>query len=174
MAEVLEAPRETSTVLFEWSKSMEIGIDEIDDQHQELVVLLNRLFVSMVQREREKATIEILDALIDYTKTHFTLEEQLMRDAKYEAQEYALHQRAHRDFIEKVDAAARKSLVEGKSVSFEMIHFLKHWLREHILVSDRQFADAVLRAGYVPARRPPVMPSMTPAGEVPRPWWKLW
>lgn len=154
---------------------MKVGIEEIDDQHRDLVDLLNRLFVSVVRRDRDQATIEILDALIDYTKTHFTLEEQLMRDTKYDAHEYAVHQQAHRDFIDKVGAAAHKSLVEGKSVSFEMIHFLKHWLRDHILVADRQFAQAVLAAGYVFPKRTAVIPNR-PAEkpEDSKPWWRLW
>lgn len=52
---------------------MSVGIQEIDSQHKVLIDILNRLFVSIVNRENSTVITEVLDALIDYTKTHFEL-----------------------------------------------------------------------------------------------------
>lgn len=165
-----------NSLFFEWSDAMSVGIPEIDKQHRELVSLLNRLFVSVVQRDKEVVAVQILDALIDYSKTHFVLEERLMQETGYDADEYALHQRTHQEFIDKVGAVAQKNLVEGKSISFEMIQFLKHWLRDHILVADMRYAEAAKAAGVVVANW-----SVSASETVrirqkaqPRPWWKVW
>lgn len=165
-------------VFFEWTDAMSVGIAEIDNQHKILVDILNRLFVAVVKRENEQTTIEILDTLVDYTKTHFGLEEQLLQDAKYDATEFAAHQREHRAFIEKISAAASKHLVEGKSVSFEIINFLKHWLQEHILVTDKKYAAALQKSNFSTARWTDLASTAmtTKQEETPKrkQWWKIW
>lgn len=155
---------------------MSVGIAEIDEQHQELVNLLNRLFVSVVQRDKEVVAVQILDALIDYSKTHFVLEEQLMRRTGYDAEEYATHKQAHQDFIDKVGAAAQKNLIEGKSISFEMIQFLKHWLRDHILGADMRYAATAKGAGVAVADWGVSASAILQAEQAskPKPWWKVW
>jgi hemerythrin len=135
-------------VFFPWTDAMSVGIVEIDEQHKILVGILNRLFSALVQRESHEVTAEILDTLVDYTNTHFALEEKLMQDAGYDPVEFAAHLREHRAFIEKINDAADQHLAEGKSVSFEITSFLKRWLRDHILVTDKKYAFALQDAGY--------------------------
>lgn len=163
---------------FEWTESMSVGIAEIDEQHKMLVDILNRLFLAVVQRESHEITIEILDTLVDYTKTHFGLEERLLLDAKYDAAEFAAHQREHRAFVGKISEAASKHLVEGKSVSFEIINFLKRWLREHILVTDKKYAVALKNAGYSTQAWTDLANSAMTAKQAETPkrkqWWKVW
>ncbi|MDO8890895.1 MAG: bacteriohemerythrin [Sulfurimicrobium sp.] len=163
---------------FVWSDTMNTGIMEIDDQHKMLVGILNRLFHAVVQRENNEITIEILDTLVDYTKTHFGLEEKLLQDAGYNPTEFAAHQQEHRAFIEKISNAANKHLVEGKSVSFEIINFLKHWLQEHILITDKKYAEALKSAGYCSkdwtnfANNAMANKQQTTPKQ--KHWWKLW
>jgi len=66
-------------VFFKWSPDYSVNIKTIDDQHRELVNILNRLFVAVSKREGDKVIAGILDALMSYTQTHFALEERLMR-----------------------------------------------------------------------------------------------
>jgi hemerythrin len=165
-------------VFFAWSDAMSVGINEIDEQHKTLVDILNRLFHAVVQRESNEITIEILDTLVDYTKTHFGLEEKLLLDAGYNPTEFAAHQREHRAFIEKISLAANKHLVEGKSVSFEIINFLKHWLQDHILVTDKKYADALKSAGYSTKTwtdfASNAMATKQAETSQRKKWWKIW
>ena len=66
-------------VFFKWSPDYSVNIKTIDDQHQELVNILNRLFIAVSKREGDKVIAGILDALMSYTQTHFALEERLMQ-----------------------------------------------------------------------------------------------
>lgn len=167
-----------SKVFFAWSDAMSVGIAEIDEQHKTLVDILNRLFVAVVQRESNQITIEILDTLVDYTKTHFGLEEKLLQDAGYDPVEFAAHQREHHAFVEKISAAANKHLVEGKSVSFEIINFLKHWLQDHILVTDKKYASALQGTGFSTKAWTDFASSTMTAKQEATPkrkqWWKVW
>jgi len=164
---------------FEWSDNMSVDIAEIDTQHKMLIDILNRLFMSVMNREQNTVTTEVLDALIDYTKTHFELEERLMLDAGYDPMAYAAHCTTHQEFIDKVGNAARKFLVEEKTVSFELINFLKHWLRDHILVTDQKYAAALRDQGYVThaweTSANSLMTQKQNASEHSRKhWWNLW
>lgn len=165
-------------VFFEWSDAMSVGIAEIDEQHKILVGILNRLFSATVARENHEITIEILDTLVDYTNTHFGLEEKLLQDAGYNPVEFAAHQYEHRIFIEKISAAANKHLVEGKSVSFEIISFLKRWLRDHILITDRKYASALQDAGYSTKAwadfASHAMANKQSESTKSKHWWKIW
>lgn len=62
-------------VFFKWFDDGSVGIATIDRQHQELMNILNRLFIAVSQREGDKVLAGILDALMAYTQTHFVLEE---------------------------------------------------------------------------------------------------
>ena len=72
MSEMFESNDEE---LFKWSPEYSVNIKTIDNQHKELISILNRLFVAVFNREGDKAIAGILDALMTYTKTHFALEE---------------------------------------------------------------------------------------------------
>lgn len=165
-------------VFFDWSDAMSVGIAEIDEQHKMLIDILNRLFTAVVQRESHVNTTEILDTLLDYTQVHFGLEEKLLQDAGYGPDEFAIHQREHRAFIEKISNAANKHLVEGKSVSFELISFLKRWLQDHILVTDKKYASVLQNAGYSTKAwasfASNAMANMQSETLKHKQWWKIW
>lgn len=176
--------------LFVWTESMNIGIPVIDGQHRLLMELINRLYLSVVRRESQTATSQILDELIDYTRVHFTLEEQLLEEVGYEATDLEQHRQVHRHFVERIEQAAERHLGEGKSVSFELISLLKHWLKEHILITDRRYADALRAAGVLTADgvlhvdgveiaetlgdQPAPGQAIAAANDAGRAWWKIW
>ncbi len=161
-------------VFFKWLPEYSVGIDAIDAQHRELVNILNRLFIAVSRLEGDKVIAGILDALTGYTRTHFALEEQLMRLAKYP--ELAAHQEEHRRLIEKLDTLCRKHLLEDKPIHFEMLAFLKTWLKEHIRGEDSKYSAALQEAGFSVAeweQEANKTFARMSAGEGGQ-WWKIW
>jgi hemerythrin len=158
--------------LFQWSTDLSVGIDEIDSQHRVLIDLLNQLFAAVVERKSDQIIGEILDGLLDYTRTHFALEERLMRDAGYGGPEFDAHLAQHHGFIARMEDIARKSMIENKSVTFELLNFLKHWLRDHITGTDRKYAAALRKAGYCTRQWEREARAVAASRE--RPWWKFW
>jgi hemerythrin len=159
-------------VLFEWTDDLSVSIEEIDNQHKVLIDIINQLFLAVVHRQSDKIIGEILDALMDYTRTHFELEENLMRGAGYGGEEFENHLAIHRAFVEKMEAIAYKVMVENKAVSFELMNYLKHWLRDHIMVTDRKYAHALRQAGY--STQSWEASARVAAYASVRPWWKFW
>ncbi len=162
-----------SEVFFKWSNDYSVNIPEIDEQHHELVNILNRLFVAISKREGHKVVAGILDALVVYTQTHFALEERLMKDANYPG--LAAHKEEHRRLIAQLDELARKFMLDEKPIYFEMLGFLRTWLREHILGSDIQYSTALQKAGFsTQAWERAAKIEFAAVAATRRQWWKLW
>ncbi len=130
---------------FKWSADHSVNNKALDDQHQELISILNRLFIAVSKQEGDKAIVGTLDALIGYTETHFALEEQLMQQAKYAGLE--THILEHKKFTERLDQFCKKYLLEEKPIYFEMLSFLKTWLKDHIQVVDIKYSGALKKIG---------------------------
>ncbi len=160
-------------VFFKWSDDYSVGINTIDSQHQELVNILNRLFVAVSKREGDQAIAGILDALLDYTKKHFALEEKLMRQAKYA--DFDAHVEQHHKFIEQLDQMSHKHMVQDKPIYFEMLAFLKRWLKEHIQGVDTKYSAAMAKAGFsTDAWEREATAEFDAMIERTGRWWKVW
>ena len=160
-------------VFFKWSPEYSVNIKAIDNQHQELVNILNRLFIAVSKREGDKVIASILDGLVDYTKTHFALEERLMQQAKYK--DFEAHKLEHKKLIEDLDRLCKKHLVEEKPIYFEMLAFLKTWLKEHIQGVDKLYSADLQKSGFTyeawEAEANAVFNAMI---EKTGRWWKVW
>jgi hemerythrin len=133
-------------VFFKWLPEYNVNINTIDDQHKELVNILNRLFAAVSLREGDKVIAGIMDALVSYTQTHFELEERLMRQARYNDLES--HMEEHKKLMYKLDEICKKYLLEDKPVYFEMLSFLKSWLKGHIKGVDTKYSAALHQSGF--------------------------
>ena len=126
-----------------WREEYAIGQPEIDQQHQQLFALLDRLYDAVCtggdDTEGKSAVEAVVVELVSYTRSHFFLEESLMRESGYFGLEQ--HQQEHQRLLSMVDekmAALRRG---DKIISIELLEFMNLWLAQHILKSDSQFAQ---------------------------------
>ncbi|KAA0214742.1 hypothetical protein EDM80_06255 [bacterium] len=125
--------------------SFRFDIAVIDDQHQHLIDLLDRLGGLVDGQVPE--ILEVLDALRRYTVEHFSFEEQLMRDHGFP--EYESHRHEHEVFEAYVKHLYRR-IELGKAVLRQDVQsFLKVWLTRHIQGSDRKYAEYFRQRGVV-------------------------
>ena len=125
-------------IFFKWLPDYSVGIKTIDEQHQELICILNHLFIAVSKRQADKEIAVILDDLVGYTKTHFALEERLLKQARYD--DFENHKLEHNKLIEKLDLICKRFMLEEKQIHFELLSFLKTWLKEHIKAATRNIA----------------------------------
>ena len=117
-----------------WQDSWRVGVRAIDEQHQNLVSLLNQLHEAMRSGRGNTVMGEILAKLISYTKAHFATEEELMQTHGYP--EFLAHRAEHHKLTAKV-LAFQKEFSAGKvGLSIEVVEFLSGWLKGHILGTD--------------------------------------
>lgn len=125
-----------------WTKEYEIGLLEIDEQHERLVELLNKLYDASRRGLGEPALHEVLGELRDYSNYHFTLEERKMSQAKYPG--LADQIRAHGEFISHLDKVELQIKSNEIDLPAKLAVFLFGWLVCHINDTDRKFAEFVL------------------------------
>ena len=124
--------------LMKWSNDLSVNIAEIDNQHKKLVELINGLHAAMSSGKGKEALQKVFDELVAYTKSHFTLEEDLMKKHSYS--EYAMHKMAHDRLTKKV-LEYHENYKSGKiSLSVEVYNFLKEWLTTHISGTDKKYS----------------------------------
>jgi len=135
--------KETGFEIFPWNHNFETGIALIDKQHQQLVVLLNRLAQQYVHGLSEPALLEILSELADYAHYHFQSEEEIWKSCLETDPWYAEHLLSHQNFFRHI----QKLQTEKRSfqeILEDVFSFLSKWLAFHILDSDKRMARAVL------------------------------
>lgn len=131
--------------LIAWTRELSVGVDEIDAQHKTLVDLINQLHHAIMQHRAGGEATAILDRLIEYTRIHFAVEESLMRLFDYP--DYEQHKASHEALIEEVNRLHARVVNDGKPVTFELLHFLKRWLTEHIMAEDQLYVPFFLARG---------------------------
>lgn len=130
--------------IFPWDKNFETGIDLIDEQHKQLVHLLNKLAAHLANHSDDIVMNDIFSELADYADYHFKSEEAIW-DKHFGGDDWNVdHHKTHTSFIEQVveikNNKDNKSLDE---VLYETVSFLSKWLAYHILDSDKRLAIAV-------------------------------
>lgn len=122
---------------FTWKEEYAVGVRIIDEQHKVLLELLNDL--DQVRKNPEAAATKrsgILQRLENYTKVHFTTEEEIMRI--YGVKDFETHKAMHAKFAEKVQAF-NEFYNDDKMFLFENVYtYLEGWLLKHIQVEDKK------------------------------------
>ncbi len=131
---------ETGNSFFVWNSSYSVDCDAMDREHKRMVEIINQLYGAMRQGKGNTAIGSILDALVEYTRTHFVHEEQLMREAGYAG--YEEHKREHDSLTEQV-LAIQDRFRSGSVLSLEVMSFVKEWLVNHIQGSDKRYGPHV-------------------------------
>lgn len=119
-----------------WDASLSVGIDVIDGQHRRIVDYINELDVARTNDDQEKIT-QVLEGLVDYTRTHFAFEEDMMQQAGYPLS--ASHKRVHDTFVTHIERYVAQH-ESGKDVSRKLMSELQIWLTNHIRNDDRDYA----------------------------------
>jgi len=123
--------------LITWSDKISVQVKEFDEHHKKLVGYVNEINDAMQNRKGRDAIPPILSKLMNYTKVHFSREEELMR--KYSYPEYSEHKNAHDRLIVEVENLKQEYEKGSLAVPIKMMNFLHKWLVEHIQNTDRRY-----------------------------------
>jgi len=127
--------------LIKWTDKYTLGIQEIDNQHKGLVVIINELFTYMSEGKAKEKMEDVFDHLTEYTKKHFSAEELMLY--RYAYKDIEEHKVEHKKFIEKLEAFKKDFNNSKITISLEVLNFLKDWLLNHILISDKKYATHI-------------------------------
>lgn len=132
---------------FEWSKAIEVGHADIDQQHQKLFELLRELRQTAGTAIGRPKIKEATEGLKSYALSHFAHEEGVMDSFDYD--ERKAHKAAHAAFIknvEKLDQSLDRNTPTADSYG-KVVDFIYNWLISHINNIDRTMV-AKLNGGH--------------------------
>jgi len=125
----------------EWDDTLATGHQLIDTQHKELFSRVNKLLTACAEGHGREAVIGTLACLEDYTRKHFSAEEQEMRGARYP--ELETHRRAHLEFIASVSELRNEveKVGTGTYLVVSTNRVVVDWLLSHVKKRDKAFAE---------------------------------
>lgn len=126
---------------FEWSEKLELGVQEMDDEHKILVGKINFLISKLEDQYVKKDKSSLLAAFNDlatYTVRHFQDEEAFMQSIGYA--QYHSHKKIHEKLLGQVQNYG-KQIETGSLDDKKLISFLRNWLISHIMGVDMQYAE---------------------------------
>ncbi|AFZ44459.1 hemerythrin-like metal-binding protein [Halothece sp. PCC 7418] len=119
-----------------WRAEYETGFSTVDEQHQHLFDIINRLHEAMSKGHGKDIIKETLDEMLDYTVEHFANEEKLM--LHYDYPNYKEHKKIHDSLTQQVREISEKFANGDRFVTIELSHFLTQWLIHHIKGQDQK------------------------------------
>jgi len=127
---------------FEWASDMEIDHGPIDEDHLQLVRLVNALHDATSEGRGKEVVGEILESLVAYTTDHLRKEEAEMAAAGFPNLER--HNIGHQAFIDQLHQLQTQYAGGSISVAAKLSSVLRDWLSLHIRRSDRELRQYLL------------------------------
>ncbi len=123
-----------------WPSMYELGIEEIDVQHNFFLNLINRLENELKNSDDLDYQAALLSELYTYASFHFISEENLMlREGYPDTME---HKNFHIGLLDQLSSRANMVTTDssGKALT-DFVEFLTDWILHHINSVDRLFAE---------------------------------
>lgn len=136
---------EKKEVLLEWSDKLVLGIPSVDAQHRQLVDMLNELYAAFRDGTAKEHIGPVLDRLIQYTAVHFKHEEDFFDQTRYPDAEH--HKKEHANLVKRVLEVQQKFKSGQVVLTQDLMAFLRNWLADHILGSDKRYVAHVKGRG---------------------------
>ncbi len=118
-----------------WCDTYSVNVAEIDEQHKKLLDLVNDLHSAIESLADKNELKDMLDELVEFTRTHFSTEEELMKQHGFP--ELKKHRKEHklllRYLVELVDGVSG-----GKKLYFYSDYDVStDWALIHIIECDK-------------------------------------
>lgn len=126
--------------MLQWSKVYHVGFNEIDEQHKELIAIINEVFQMLQDKDFSYLNVvEIIRRLEDYIKYHFEYEENLM--LVHQFPDIEIHTSQHNYFRYKIFNTGIFAIDSPKNFYTDTLSELLDWLMNHIKITDQRLAD---------------------------------
>ena len=131
--------------LIEWRDDYSVFNEIIDEQHKGLVKMTNEFYVGckMGGILARVYFFQTIKGAIQYVKTHFSTEEEIMRNASYP--EFEAHKKEHDNFV--VNVYEQLSIFEKQENPDPagFIKLLMDWVIQHIADTDKKYIPYIAK-----------------------------
>lgn len=125
----------------DWDDRLVTGIKDIDEQHKQLIAIVNRLHASYSTKAGPLVVPNIIGELRDYAKFHFAKEEEFMNRHGFPA--LASHRNEHLNLTNQVKLLQQRLYQKDHISPTELMVFLRNWLVDHIVKMDMGYVKFI-------------------------------
>jgi len=130
----------------EWLPEHSVGVAVFDDEHKKMIAIVNRLYDCIAAGAGKDTLKTVTEDLIEYAVMHFRHEEMYFHDWDYPlAEEHAALHREMRQQVFKFRAEVDER--NAGDLALEMLHFLRGWITQHIMVDDKKYGAFLVQKG---------------------------
>ncbi|TFH03683.1 MAG: bacteriohemerythrin [Methanosarcina sp.] len=126
----------------EWVPLYSVNIEEIDAQHRKLFDITNHV-MDLFESDTGDL-LPVLKFLIAYVVEHFHTESSVMIKGNFPG--FLVHTQAHQMFTEKMNEFLEEYKAGNKDLAFDMIYYLKNWIKDHTTKVDMEYAKYLQNA----------------------------
>ncbi|MDH4128347.1 MAG: hemerythrin family protein [Spirochaetota bacterium] len=127
-------------LLYKWEENYNLNIKSIDDQHKELLELINTLYNNTIKDYNADSYV-LLDLILDWCIPHFRDEEKILEESEFPL--YEEHKKSHRDFEGQIRIIYNE-INKGFESRVLLVRFLKlliNWFINHVMTEDKKYAE---------------------------------
>lgn len=133
-------------MIFEMKPEYYTGIESIDQEHTRLLELAQETYDLLnndILQNKADSLIHLISELINYTRKHFSHEEEYQKSIGYpHLQEHAAQHREFEDKLMEFDFDRIENDFESQNETVEeLLGFLANWLVNHILKVDMLYVN---------------------------------
>lgn len=121
----------------EWSNDLSIGIGFLDEQHIQIMELLNELIDAFNNGTTSGNPARMMAKLLQHTQEHFSYEESFMLHFGYPG--YARHCVIHDEFMERAREFVEVLRVEDGPIPEWLLILVRSWFVDHVISEDMQY-----------------------------------
>lgn len=123
--------------MLKWSDNFSVNHTGIDEQHKELIEIINDLVVYISEKDTEFShLLDLVTKLDNYVAEHFRFEESLMTENSYpEMDEHVAQHNNLRSKLEELNIFSVDNTIEFYK---ELLDELIDWLSKHIMQTDKK------------------------------------
>ncbi len=131
--------------MIEWDDKYSVGISIIDDEHKQLIGIINKAIAARQHSNNSEEIIEILNEMNKYALTHFADEEAYM--VQFDYPDYEQHRKEHQGFSIETMAFFDKITNSNRQLICKILEHLKSYLVSHVQGTDRKYIDCFKEHG---------------------------
>lgn len=120
-----------------WTDDLSTGVPEMDNQHKQLIALLNDFYDAVERGERDEGIRALFEGLDQYAVFHFSAEEAFMEQIGYP--DLASHRETHTMFRREYLTAMERHQSGDRKAIRDLVAFLFSWLYTHIQKTDKRY-----------------------------------
>ena len=120
--------------LLQWKPEYSVGIQSMDDEHREMIELINATYEKLKSNADADQVEEYLGEIFSTISMHFALEERIMRNVAYG--EFQAHKDDHEVLLDRLRDLMDDFFVDPASGASRLEQSLSNWFAGHFSTFD--------------------------------------